>query len=133
MGERMRISVDYIHHLVAHRWTAPIRSPQVTAGPLVASFLEQSLHLLTAQYESRSASRRVKASVSRRAMGRLAQANYHRWCSIQDQVSRKLTAVAQTPSGSERGAKARPRLGAGFGSLLSSTGISGPKSKVRLG
>jgi polyhydroxyalkanoate synthesis repressor PhaR len=67
-----------------------IRSPQVAARPLVASFLEQSLHLLAAQYESRSASRRVRVSISRRAMSRLAQANYHRWCSVQDQVYRKL-------------------------------------------
>ena len=105
-----------------------IRSPQVASGSLIASFLEQSLHLLIAQYESRSASRRVGASLSRQAMSRLAQANYQRWRSLQDQICRKLTDVVQEPAGSDRvTAKARPRLGAGFGSLLSSTRISGLK------
>jgi polyhydroxyalkanoate synthesis repressor PhaR len=110
-----------------------IRSPQVASRTLVASFLEQSLHLLTAQYESRSASQRMKASFSRRAMSRLALANHQRWRWIQDEICRKLTDLAQGPAVSERvTAKARPRLGVGFGSLLLSTRISDPKSKRRL-
>ena len=53
-------------------------SPQLAARAVVASFLEQSLHLIIAQDESRSGSRRVRVSFSRQAMNRLAQENHQR-------------------------------------------------------
>ena len=73
-----------------------IRSRAQTPCLLVATFLEQSLNLLTIlQAEQKPLSNEVDKNPVPTAL-RLAEANYQRWCSVQSQIYR---AVANAESG----------------------------------
>jgi len=78
-----------------------IRSHEESARDVTASYLEQSLKFLTAQFERRQVTRPADNADSA-AMGDLAEENYQRWRSVQEEICRTLLNAARLPDMPER-------------------------------
>jgi polyhydroxyalkanoate synthesis repressor PhaR len=84
-----------------------IRSRAETPCPVVATFLEQSLNLLTTlQAEQKRLGTEVDRNPVPTAL-RLAEANYQRWCSVQSQIY-KAVANAEPGDLAVEGQQANP-------------------------
>lgn len=69
-----------------------IRSHQAAAHSMTASYLEQSMKVLTAQLEVA----KPVDSTSNAAIDELAEQHYRRWRAVQEEIRRTLTEAART-------------------------------------
>jgi len=73
-----------------------IRCHKGVARRMIASYLEQSLNLYG---DARAARSSARGDASAAAPVSLAEANYRRWCSVQDEIYRKLMNAGRSGSG----------------------------------